>query len=142
MKKEQENKILEMKEADIIAKLKGEYEMPTATVIIDTLGIPVTLKGLTRKEMDKERNRSKQGKNKEVNGAIYDANVVIKATTNFDWGAAKPENYSTTAEFVVRKLPAGVLSALANKVLELSGYGDELEEEEEIKNSSEEAEEE
>ncbi len=81
------------------------------------------------------------GKNKEVDGATYDANVVIKATTNFDWGAAKPENYSTTAEFVVRKLPAGILSGLARKVLELSGYDDELEEEETIKNSSEEAEE-
>ena len=36
----------------------------------------------------------------------------------------------------MRKLPAGVLSNLAGKVLELSGYNDELEEAEDIKNSS------
>lgn len=133
MLKEQENKILEMKEADIIAKLKGEFEMPTAKVIVEALGIPVELKGLTRKELEREKNKSTHGK-KGVNNAEYDANVVIAATTNFDWGSAKPDNISTTAEFLMRKLPAGVLGNLAGKVLELSGFGDELEEAEDIKN--------
>lgn len=133
---EKDNAILQMKEEDIIAKLKGEFEMPTAKIIIEELGIPVILKGLTRKEMEKERRKSIHGKKQELNNAEYDANVVIAATTNFDWGLAKPENISTTAEFLMRKLPAGVLSNLAGKVLELSGYNDELEEAEDIKNSS------
>ena len=110
--------------------------MPTAKIIIEELGIPVILKGLTRKEMERERRKSIHGKKQELNNAEYDANVVIAATTNFDWGLAKPENISTTAEFLMRKLPAGVLSNLAGKVLELSGYNDELEEAEDIKNSS------
>ncbi|CAI3548640.1 phage tail assembly chaperone [Clostridium neonatale] len=133
---EKDNAILQMKEEDIIAKLKGEFEMPTAKIIIEELGIPVILKGLTRKEMERERRKSIHGKKQELNNAEYDANVVIAATTNFDWGLAKPENISTTAEFLMRKLPAGVLSNLAGKVLELSGYNDELEEAEDIKNSS------
>ena len=133
---EKDNAILQMKEEDIIAKLKGEFEMPTAKIIIEELAIPVILKGLTRKEMEKERRKSIHGKKQELNNAEYDANVVIAATTNFDWGLAKPENISTTAEFLMRKLPAGVLSNLAGKVLELSGYNDELEEAEDIKNSS------
>lgn len=140
MNKEQENKILEMKEADIIAKLKGTYEAPTATIVLDRIGIPIVLKGLTRKEMDKARKNSIGGKKKELNNAVYDANIVIAATTNFDWEAAKPDNISDGAQFIMRKLLAGEISNLASKVLELSGYNDELEEEEEIKNSSEEAE--
>lgn len=137
MLREEENKILEMRESDIIAKLKGEFEMPTAKVIVEGLGIPVVLKGLSRKELERERKKSTHGKKNELNNAEYDANVVIAATTNFDWGLAKPENVSTTAEFLMRKLPAGTLSNLAGKVLELSGFNDELEEAEEIKNSSE-----
>lgn len=137
MLREEENNILEMKEADIIAKLKGEFEMPTAKVIVEALGIPVELKGLTRKELEREKKKSTHGKKLETNNAEYDANIVIVATTNFDWGSAKPENISTTAEFLMRKLPAGILGNLAGKVLELSGFGDELEEAEDIKNSSE-----
>jgi len=132
----EDNKILEMREQDIIAKLKEEREIPSATVVLESLGIPVALKGLTRKELDRARKISTHGKKEELNSAEYDANVVIAATTNFNWNAAKPSNISDAAQFLMRKCLAGEISNLAGKVLELSGYGDELEEAEDIKNLS------
>ena len=147
---EEENKVLEMKENDIINALLGKREIPTATVTIvldkkKGIKIPVELKGLTRKEMDrikKEciRKRKVSGRTEEkLDNAEYDAGIVIGATTNFDWENPKlleKENVSDGKQFVMRKLLAGEISSLANKVLELSGFGDELEEAEEIKNLS------
>lgn len=143
MIKKEENNILSMKENDIIAKLQGTFKAPTANIILDRIGIPVTLKGLTRKEMELakknsiERKKIKGQAEERLNNALYDANIIIAATTNFDWEAAKPDNISDAAQFIMRKLLAGEITSLASKVMELSGFGEELDEEEEIKNSSE-----
>lgn len=150
---EEENKVLEMKENDIINALLGKREIPTATVIIDLdknrgIKIPIVLKGLTRKEMDrikKECIRKRKVKGvveEQLDNAEYDAGIVIGATTNFDWENQKlleNENVSDGKQYVMRKLFAGEISNLASKVLELSGFGNELEEAEDIKNSSAEA---
>ncbi len=142
---EEENKVLEMKENEIINKLMGTYEAPKVTVILDRLGIPVELKGLTRKEMDRikkecTRTRKVSGKTEEkLDNAEYDAGIVVGATQNIDWNSPKlleSASVSDGKQFIMRKLLAGEISALASKVLDLSGFGDELEEAEDIKNSS------
>lgn len=142
---EEENKVLEMKENDIINKLMGTYEAPKAMVILERLGIPVELKGLNRKEMDKikkecTRKRKVSGRTEEkLDSAEYDAGIVVGATTNIDWNNPKlleSSNVSDGKQFIMRKLLAGEISSLASKVLDLSGFGDELEEAEDIKNSS------
>lgn len=142
---EEENKVLEMKENDIINKLMGTYEAPKAMVILERLGIPVELKGLNRKEMDKikkecTRKRKVSGRTEEkLDSAEYDAGIVVGATTNIDWNNTKlleSSNVSDGKQFIMRKLLAGEISSLASKVLDLSGFGDELEEAEDIKNSS------
>lgn len=151
MNKEQENKIYEMKEKDIIAKLQGTYEAPTDCIVLHRLGIPVELKGLTKAEMDRarkasiERKKVKGQTEERLNNSLYDANIIVAATTNFDWEEAKPSNYSDAAHYIVKKLLGGEIQKLATKVMELSGYGeDDAEEsdEEAIKNSLEEVEEE
>lgn len=147
---EQEQKILDMKENDIINALLGEREIPTATVIVDLdknkgISIPIVLKGLTRKEMDRiKKAATKKRKIKgvfeeKIDSAEYDAGVVVGATTNFDWENPKlldSVSASDGKQFLMKKLLAGEINALAGKVLELSGFDDELEEAEDIKNLS------
>lgn len=142
---EEESKVLEMKENEIINKLMGTYEAPKAMVILERLGIPVELKGLNRKEMDKikkecTRKRKVNGRTEEqLDSAEYDAGIVVGATINIDWNNHKlleSSNVSDGKQFIMRKLLAGEISSLASKVLDLSGFGDELEEAEAIKNSS------
>lgn len=151
MKKEQN--VLEMNENDIIAALIGKREMPTATVIVTLdpekgISIPVELKGLTRKEMDRirkdciQRRKVKGVMEEKIDNALYDAGIIVGATINFDWENPKllqTENCSDGKQFIMRKLLAGEINSLAGKVLELSGFESELEEAENIKNSSDEA---
>lgn len=46
---------LKMKEDEIIAKLLEDSPVPQRTVFLDRLGIPITLKALTEKEISKIR---------------------------------------------------------------------------------------
>lgn len=136
--KEEKAKMLEMNESDILKKLMGTYEAPTATFSLDRLGIPVTLKGLVEGEMSRVREecRDKDGK---VDGNEYDAGLIVAATTNFNWNNKQlldSIKASDGKQYIIKKLLAGEKQGLINKVLELSGYKGELEEIEEIKNSS------
>lgn len=139
-----DEKILDMKEKDILAKLMGTYEVPTATVILDRLGqIPVTLKGLTEKEISKIRKdctyqRKFKGKIEDkFDGNEFDAGLIIAATTNFDWNNKDLLDSAKTSDgkqFIRKKLLAGEISSLTDKILELSGFNSDLEEAEDIKN--------
>lgn len=146
MEKMIDEQILSMKEEDILAKLMGTYETPTTTVILDRLGqIPVTLKGLTEKEISnikKECTYSRKVKGQTIeklNGNEFDAGLIIAATTNFNWNNPKlldSIKASDGKQFIRKKLLAGEISALTDKILELSGFNSELEEAEDIKNLS------
>lgn len=147
MEKMTDEQILSMKEEDILAKLMGTYDVPTATVILDRLGqIPVTLKGLTEKEISKIRKdctysrKSRGGKIEDkFDGNEFDAGLIIAATTNFDWNNKNlldSAKASDGKQFIRKKLLAGEISYLTDKILELSGFNNELEEAEDIKNSS------
>lgn len=54
-KKVNDEKILDMKEKDILSKLMGTHQVPKVTVLIERLGIPVELKGLTEREISQIR---------------------------------------------------------------------------------------
>ncbi len=140
-----ENNVLEMQEEDIIKKLLGEVEVPKAVVIIERIGIPVELKGLNTVEIKKIREKCTSKRKikgvaeEKLNGEEYDAALIIGATTNFDWNNPKLlEKYSLSdgKQFILRKLLAGERTNLVNKVLDLSGYNDELSDAEDIKNLS------
>lgn len=145
MEKVTDEQILNMKEEDILSKLMGSYEVPTATVILDRLGqIPVTLKGLTEKEISKIRKECTY--TRKIKGNIeekydsneFDAGLIVAATTNFDWNNKNlldSVKASDGKQFIRKKLLAGEISSLTDKILELSGFNSELEEAEDIKNS-------
>ena len=146
MEKLTDEQIMNMKEKDILSKLMGTFEVPTVTVIveIDGLGqIPMTLKGLSSKEISKIRKectypRKVKGKIEEkFDGAEFDAGLIVAATTNFNWNDSGLVEYhkSSDGKQLIRKiLLAGVISSLTDKIMEVSGYNNELEEIEDIKN--------
>lgn len=143
MKKNEKDVVLAMKEEDILAKLLETHEVPVAIIQIPRLGIEVQLKGLTEKEISKLREectskRKINGRNEtKLNNADFDAALIVGATTNFNWNNPKlieALSLSDGKAYIRKKLLAGEISFLANKVLELSGFNDELEEKEDIKN--------
>lgn len=138
-----EEQILNMKEEDIINQLMGTSEVPTTTAILDRLQIKLELKGLTEKEISSIRKEcSTRKKNKGVweeklNNAEFDAGLIIASTTNFNWNNQKlldSLNVSDGKQYIRRKLLAGETTNLVNKILDLSGFNDEIEEAEDIKN--------
>lgn len=144
MKKNEQDSVLAMKEEDILAKLMGTHEVPTATIQVPRLGIEIELKGLTEKQISRIREecttkRKVSGKlESKVNNADFDAAIIVGATTNFDWNNQKLVDSIKVSDgkaYIRRKLLAGEISFLTDKVLELSGFNDELEEKEDIKNS-------
>ena len=138
-----EEEILEMTEDEIINKLLEPTEVPERTYMIDRLGIPVTLKGLSEREIQRIRRectveRKHRGQRiKELNEEEFNAALIEAATVSPNWSDKRLLSnlkLSSGREVVKRKLLAGEMMALADKVMELSGFDDELEEIENIKN--------
>ncbi|AQS11310.1 phage XkdN-like protein [Clostridium saccharobutylicum] len=144
-KKVNDEKILDMKEKDILSKLMGTHQVPKVTVLIERLRIPVELKGLTEREISQIRKECMGPRKKvkgewveKVNNAEFDAGIIVAGTTNFDWNNQQlldSIKVSDGKQYIRKTLLAGEISNLVNKVLELSGFNDELEEAEDIKNS-------
>lgn len=136
-----------MQEESILNVLMGECEVPTKNYTIKRLGIQINLKGLTDKELKSLKKecmmkpKKVNGKWEEkINGDDYDAAIIIAATTNFDWNNPKlvqKLEVSDGKKVVLKRLLPGERTFLVNKVLELSGYNDDIEEieEDDIKNS-------
>lgn len=138
-----EEEILEMTEDEIINKLLEPTEVPERTYMIDRIGIPITLKGLSEKEIQRIRRectieRKHRGQRiKELNEEEFNAALIEAATVSPNWSDKRLLSnlkLSSGREVVKRKLLAGEMMALADKVMELSGFDDELEEIENIKN--------
>lgn len=142
---EEQKAQLASKEEDILAKLMGEeFETPKGKATLERLGIQLELKGLTGDELSKirkecTRKRKVNGKWEEkLDSAEYDAGVIIKATTNFNWNNQQllsKYEMSDGKQFIIKKLLAGEKNALVEAILDLSGFGKDLEvTEDDIKN--------
>lgn len=142
--KKTDEQLLNMKEKDILSKLMGTYEIPTVTVILDRLEIPLKLKGLSSKEISTIRKectyaRKVKGNIEEkLEGSEFDAGLIVAATINFDWKAPELLDFhkaSDGKQLIRKMLLAGEISSITGKIMEVSGYNDELEEIEDVKNS-------
>lgn len=138
-----EEEILEMTEDEIINKLLEPTEVPERTYMIDRIGIPITLKGLSEREIQRIRRectveRKHRGqRTKELNEEEFNAALIEAATVSPNWGDKRllsSLKLSSGREVIKRRLLAGEMMALADKVMELSGFDDELEEIDNIKN--------
>lgn len=141
-------KIQNMSEDDVIDALLGEIEVPTRTVVIQRLGIPIKLKALTGKQISKIRKdntHSEKVKGSKLEKDVFDdenfnAEIIEKATVSPNWNNEKLKaalKVSNGKEVIKRRLLAGEMDNLIEQVFDLSGYNDEAEDIEEIKNSLE-----
>ncbi|GAA0115739.1 phage tail assembly chaperone [Clostridium senegalense] len=143
-KQVEEMELAQMEEEEIINKLMGATEIPTGTYIIERVGIPVTLKGLSEKEINRIRKectytvKERGGKRrKELDSEEFNAALIESATVKPNWNNEKlleGLKASDGRQVIKKKFLAGETSNLADKVLELSGFDDELEDVEKIKN--------
>lgn len=135
---------VQMTEDDIIAKLMEETPAPEATYALERLGIQVTLRGLSEKEVNRVRKECTFEKKvrggqkiKELDNEEFNAALIEKATVTPNWNNPKLLNAlkaSDGRQVIKKKLLAGETAALGDKVLSLSGFDSELEEIENIKN--------
>jgi len=128
---------VEMTEEDIINKLMEPTDVPERTYKIERLGIPVTLKGLSEREIQRIRKectteRKHRGQRvKELNEEEFNAALIEKATVKPNWSDKRlldKLSLSSGREVIKRRLLAGEMVALGDKVMELSGFDDDLEE--------------
>jgi hypothetical protein len=126
-----------MSEEQILERLLAADSVPERTVTIPRLGIPVTLRGLTGKQVFILRERctertSRRGQLVErVDEEEFNTALVAAATVNPNWGDPKllaKYRASGPEEVIKRVLLAGELAALGDAVLDLSGFNTELEE--------------
>lgn len=136
-----EEEMIEMSEDDIINKLLEPTDAPERTYAIERLGIQVTLKGLSEREIQRIRKectverKHRGNRTKELNEEEFNAALIESATIKPNWGDKRllsSLNLSSGREVIKRRLLAGEMVALGDKVMELSGFDNELEE---IKNS-------
>jgi hypothetical protein len=125
-----------LSENEIINKLLS-CEIPQKTVAISRLGIPVTVKGLTGKEVFKLREKctlptkDKGRETSRLDEEAFNVGIISLATVSPDWGnSSLIQNYNASSkdEVIKRVLLAGELSALSDVVLDLSGFNQELDE--------------
>ncbi|WKV08201.1 hypothetical protein Q2T46_11750 [Thermoanaerobacterium sp. CMT5567-10] len=123
--------------------LSDTEEIPQKTVFIKRLGIPITLKALTEKQIARIREKNTYPvKNNGIEMQKFDdegfkLSLIVACTVKPDLTSQKLLNkykVSTPEEFVARKFLAGEIEQLVTIIYELNGYANELEEIEELKN--------
>ncbi len=125
-----------MSEEQVLQRLLSADSVPERTVTIPRLGIPVTLRGLTGKQVFSLRERctertTRRGQMVErVDEEEFNTALVAAATASPNWGDPKllaKYRASGPEEVIKRVLLAGELAALGDAVLDLSGFNTELE---------------
>lgn len=136
-----------MTDEQILEKLLNadEAPIPEKTVFVKRLGIPITLKGISEKEIAALRNRytyTVKGKRngldtKEFDSENFSLGLIAACTVkpNFKADALLNKYKASGPEEVLKRifLP-GELDQLSDVVYELCGFNDGIEEIEEIKN--------
>lgn len=125
-----------MTEEQILQRLLEADSVPEKTAIISRLGIPVTLRGLTGKQVYAIRERSTERKERRgkiterLDEELFNTALIAAATVKPNWGDSKllaKYKASSPEEVIKRILLAGELDALGEAVLDLSGFNTDLE---------------
>lgn len=127
----------ELNENEILDRLLSIDKVPEKTVALSRIGIPVTLKGLTGKQIyalrercthrHKERGREVEKLDEEA----FNVGLIAMATLKPNWGDPQllsKFQVSGPEEVIKRLLLAGELASLGDVVLDLSGFNIELSE--------------
>ncbi len=126
---------MELSEEQILQRLLDADTIPERTVTLQRMGIPVTLRGLTGKQVFNIRERCTE--RRERRGQVterldeeqFNVALIAAATVKPNWGDPKllaKHKASGSEEVIKRILLAGELAALGDVVLDLSGFNTEL----------------
>lgn len=126
-----------MTEEEIISILAEERPLPTRDVRIKRLGLVITLRALTEKDISKTRKdcthekKARGGrKEKEFDDEEFNIALIEKSAIKPNFNnpkLLKALKLSSGKEVIRRKFLAGEMAQLGDNVLELSGFDDELE---------------
>ena len=135
---DKETSLLDLTDEEILQKLLDVDAVPERTVSLKRIGIPVTIKGLTGKQIFSIRERctitvsEKRGrKHRELDEEAFNSALIAAATVKPNWGDPKlltKYRASGAEEVVKRLLLAGEMAQLGDLVLEVSEFNTELEE--------------
>ena len=135
---DKETSLLDLTDEEILQKLLDVDAVPERTVSLKRIGIPVTIKGLTGKQIFSIRERctitvsEKRGrKHRELDEEAFNSALIAAATVKPNWGDMKlltKYRASGAEEVVKRLLLAGEMAQLGDLVLEVSEFNTELEE--------------
>lgn len=135
---DKETSLLDLTDEEILQKLLDVDAVPERTVSLKRIGIPVTIKGLTGKQIFSIRERctitvsEKRGrKHRELDEEAFNSALIATATVKPNWGDTKlltKYRASGAEEVVKRLLLAGEMAQLGDLVLEVSEFNTELEE--------------
>lgn len=138
MDTDKEKSVSELTDEEILQKMLDVEAVPERTVLLKRIGIPVTMRGLTGKQVNSIRERcttttkDKRGRtSRELDEEAFFSGLITVATLKPNWGDSKmlaKYRASGPEEVVKRLLLAGEINQLGDLVLELSEYNTELEE--------------
>lgn len=133
-----EKDLLELTDEEILQKLLDVDGTPERTVSLKRIGIPITVKGLTGKQIFSIRERctitvnEKRGRTRrELDEEAFNGALIAAATVkpNFGDGKLLAKFRASSAEEVIKRLLlAGEMAQLGDLVLEVSEFNTELEE--------------
>jgi len=118
---------------DILNKILG-VEIPKKTVEIKRLGIPVTVHGLSLREVttSKERHTSVDKKgNSTLDTESYNLSLIVSAIEKPNFGDQRllaKYKASSAEEVIKRLLLSGEIIGLVDLITDLSGFNSEFEE--------------
>ena len=135
---EPDKSLLELTDEEILQRMLDVEAVPERTVALKRIGIPVTIKGLTGKQIYSIRERctvtvsGKRGQTRrELDDEAFNGALIAAATVKPNWGDPQlmaKFRASSADEVVKRLLLAGEISQLGDLVLEISEFNTELEE--------------
>ncbi|AJA42417.1 hypothetical protein AJ85_05635 [Alkalihalobacillus alcalophilus ATCC 27647 = CGMCC 1.3604] len=142
-----------LNETQILDKLFNASEsVPERTVSIKRIGLSFTIKGLKAGTIEKlqkrytHKQRVRGEETEELDRPAFNRALIVDATkaiggdekVKWDNGALKDKFKASSGQEVLKRvLLAGEISQLADQVMDLSGFYDYAEEDNEAKNSSE-----
>lgn len=121
-------------DAVLSALLDTDYT-PEKDVYMKRFGVNFRIKAIDNRTLSRIRQRATINKKGDTDRDKFFALVVVSGCISPDWKAPELKKFgSTTEDIVQERLLPGELAKLAEEILLLSGFGDEEEEIEEIKN--------
>lgn len=128
----------DMTESDAITRLLAvsTEEVPTIVIPLQRLGIQVTLKALTGKQVSRCREhntttvKTRQGPKEKVDTEGFMISLISLSTVKPNWGDPKliEKFHSSSGDEVIKRLLlGGEINLLGEAVFEVSGYNVELE---------------